>query len=149
MAKFMTIDPLAFYCPHIHAGQIPVDAVEVSQTEYTQFLEGAQAGMLVGLSATTGRPELIERDAVADLISARDRMRVSRYQLRAALMARGILGKITRDIDTIATPEIQLAWADAAEFWRVGPVVSLIQAAAEMDAAEVDALFAEASRVTA
>lgn len=148
MAKFMTFDPLAFYCPHVHAGAIPPEAVELSEAEYVRILQGAQDGKVVVASAD-GRPDLAERDPIEDRRGARKMMRVSRYQLRAALMARGMLDRITRDIDTIGTPEIKLAWADAPEFARLGPVVSFVQSLADMDDDAVDALFAEASRIAA
>lgn len=75
---------------------------------------------------------------------------VTRFQAKAALEHAGLLGTVETIMANPATPILaRLAWADALEFFRTSPTVAAIASALSLTDAQIDALFIQASGISA
>lgn len=87
--------------------------------------------------------------SAADLLAAeRETMRCSRFQARAAIHLAGLTDDVEAAV-TAADPLVQIAWADATEFYRASPTIAALAAAIGLTDADVDDLFRTAMTITA
>jgi hypothetical protein len=107
--------------------RIVVDAVERDMSEQEAAAFSAR------VPASRPRPPLV----------------VSRFQAKAALLAAGKLDQVEAAVAQSGDAVLKLAWAEAVEFRRDSPAVAAIAAGLGLDAAAVDALFAQAAGISA
>lgn len=94
---------------------------------------------------------LDEHDAVEThgewaLRKAREKMQVTRYQAKAALMQAGLLETVEQAIAATDDPLITLAWAEAG-FERMSPLIAEMQSVIGLTDEQVDGLFLAASQI--
>ena len=77
----------------------------------------------------------------------REKMKVTRFQAKAALLEAGLLDDIQEVIDASKDPLVALAWSEAG-FERLSPFVMQMQAAIELTDSQLDELFDAAGGVT-
>lgn len=95
---------------------------------------------------------LDENDAVETheewaLRKAREKMKVTRYQAKAALMHAGLLDTVEQAIASANNPLVTLAW-DEANFDRMSPLIAEMKAVVGLTEEQLDDLFRAASQVT-
>ena len=78
---------------------------------------------------------------------AREKMQVTRYQAKAALLQAGLLETVEQAIAATDDPLITLAWAEAG-FERMSPLIAEMQSVIGLTDEQVDDLFRTASEVT-
>lgn len=93
-----------------------------------------------------------EHDAVETheewaLRKAREKMQVTRYQAKAALMQAGLLETVEQAIAATDDPLITLAWEEAA-FDRMSPLIAEMKTVIGLTEEQVDDLFRAAALVT-
>ena len=139
-----------FYDVDIHGPDIPADAVEITDHEHRTLIIGQSVGQII-VVGPDGRPALQDRPlpTEAELLEIeRQGMRCSRFQARAALHGAGLLSAVEAAV-AAASPIVQIAWADAAEFQRDSPTIAALAAGLGMSEAQVDGLFRTAMQITA
>ena len=77
----------------------------------------------------------------------REKMKVTRFQAKAAMIQAGLLDDIQVAIDASEDPLVALAWSEAG-FERLSPFVAQMQAAIELTDSQLDELFDAAGGVT-
>ena len=77
---------------------------------------------------------------------AREKMKVTRYQAKAALMQAGLLEVVEQAIAATDDPLITLAWAEAG-FERMSPLIAEMKTVIGLTDEQVDDLFRAASLV--
>ena len=77
---------------------------------------------------------------------AREKMKVTRYQAKAALMQAGLLETVEQAIAATDDPLITLAWAEAG-FERMSPLIAEMKTVIGLTDEQVDDLFRAASLV--
>lgn len=87
-------------------------------------------------------------DPEAALEAERAAMRASRFQVRAALLAAGLLAQVEAAV-AAADPFAQLAWAEAVTFSRNSPTLNALAAQLGLPPAQVDELFRAAMQIEA
>ena|SRR5690554_764720 len=80
------------------------------------------------------------------LRKAREKMQVTRYQAKAALMQAGLLETVEQAIAATDDPLITLAWAEAG-FERMSPLIAEMKTAIGLTDEQVDELFLAAAEV--
>lgn len=80
------------------------------------------------------------------LRKAREQMKVTRYQAKAALMQAGLLETVEQAIADTDDPLIALAWEEAA-FDRMSPLIAEMKTVIGLTDEQVDDLFRAASLV--
>ena len=80
------------------------------------------------------------------LRKAREQMKVTRYQAKAALMQAGLLETVEQAIAATDDPLITLAWAEAG-FERMSPLIAEMQSVIGLTDEQVDELFLAAAEV--
>lgn len=80
------------------------------------------------------------------LRKAREQMKVTRYQAKAALMQAGLLEAVEQAIADTDDPLITLAWEEAA-FDRMSPLIAEMKTVIGLTDEQVDDLFRAASLV--
>lgn len=129
-----------FYTQEINGATIPDDVVEITAEEHAALLEAQSIGKRIVPDAS-GRPVLQD-------IEARVPDRVTMRQARLALLRAGRLDAVTATIAALQSPQreaAQIEWEFAADVERASPVVAMIAANLPLSAAELDALFKDAS----
>lgn len=61
MAKFFSPSRRGFYCPKIHAGRIPEDAIEISDREWRALLDAQVLGREI-MPDASGFPIAVARE---------------------------------------------------------------------------------------
>lgn len=80
------------------------------------------------------------------LRKAREKMKVTRYQAKAALMQAGLLEAVEQAIASTGDPLITLAWEEAS-FDRMSPLIAEMKTVVGLTGEQVDDLFRAASEV--
>ena len=89
---------------------------------------------------------VVETHEEWSLRKRREKMKVTRFQAKAALLQAGLLDDIQVAIDASEDPLIGLAWSEAG-FERLNPFVMQMQAAIELTDDQLDNLFDAATGV--
>lgn len=106
------------------------------------------AALDAAIRAAGGIAAYTPPDPAAVLAAERATMRCSRFQARAALHVAGLLAQVEAAV-AAADPLVQIAWADAVEFYRDSPTIAALQGAVGLTDEQVDDLFRSAAQITA
>jgi hypothetical protein len=140
MTLFYSAAAQGFFDNRLHK-ELPPDAVEISQDQHAELLEGQSAGMVIVPSAD-GKPVL------ADPPPPPAPTVVSMRQARLALLDIGLLNQVDAAISSLPSPqkeEAQIEWEYATEIWRDSPTMIMLGSALGLSEVQIDALFMAAS----
>lgn len=128
-----------FYLREIHGDGIPADAVEITDEEHRELLEGQSCGRIISADAT-GRPFLTDRPppTAQELRAAFEAAPVTPLQLRRAVRRSGLQAQLwAAELDDDLRDWLEYSH----EFRRGDPEVALLAQALELTELQVDELF--------
>lgn len=124
-------------------GKPPAGAAAITDARHAALLAGQATGQVIVADAN-GKPILTDPAPVPAPVPPA----ISRFQARAALHTEGLLDKVEAAVKT-AEPLVQIAYADAVEWWRDSQMVTSLGAALKLTPKKIDDLFRQAATITA